>query len=312
MSLEINQDDFSSYSQDFLNDIFGIDPKDPKSSIGSLYSDSSKLNGNIRDLWAQVHQGVKAGVLDPKPIARLQVNLYKLEETVSKLEKKIQSASERAHDYETYQIEIAVNLIFHKIVLLKDQVKLSRTQFETMLKQSALIQKNKQINGLKGKEQAKAFEEILTSQYKIIDNRGQGNCGLYSIAKSMYTDLDQNTEDTVIAQLRASAVKYMRDHRKDFEIYCKEDPRNYNRTVTFEEYLKIMSQSGTYISGQELKALSQVLQRPIYVYTPGGTTVENGQLVPRPYYRYGSEYSGKEPAITLYFQSSHYKTLMPQ
>lgn len=285
----VNNDDAINFNQMLLDGIFGLEPNDPKFSLSLLFNDSKRRSDTITHLWEEVFKDIQNGQSASLPLARIHVNLVQLQKNVEKL-------------------EFSINMKQKELLLLKQQIKLIELQLKDIKSDfNSLKERNDFIESLPKDLQVEAFDQLVKSRFQVTDNRGAGNCGFYSVSKFLFPSLDPQTEDDVIRQLRAGVVNYMGDNREKFEQFCTEDPTNHSKNVSFEEYLKVMSKSGTCISGQELRALSEILKRPIYLYTSGCTCVENNRLLPNINYRYGIQYTG-EP-ITLYFKGAHYTTL---
>lgn len=308
MSLDINNDAFIGFNQILLDGLFNLEPNDPKFPLSQLYTDSKRLSGSITSLWKDVFKDIKQGKSESPYLARIQVNLTRLEDNIKKIETKLNTFFENAKEKDLYKIEFANHFANHNLILLKDEVRLSQQQINEIEAQT-LKRENDRIKGLPKGLQEEAFAKLLSRQFRIIDNRGNGNCGLYSISKSLFPNLDPRAEDDVIRELRANAVNYMRNHKDKFQTYCTEDPRDYSKNVSFDEYMNIMARSGTCISEQELSALSHVLNRTIFLYRSGETTVENNKLVPNTNARYGQEYIANGKPLCIYFRSGHYMTV---
>ncbi|KAK5185867.1 hypothetical protein LTR44_001916 [Exophiala sp. CCFEE 6388] len=108
---------------------------------------------------------------------------------------------------------------------------------------------------------------------------GDGNCLFASLSDQLYGTPAKHPE------IRASIIDHMRTYRPLFEHYVHKDDVQQRRTLrsatmairqepedAFEEYLSLMSRSGTYGGEPELVAFCQVFDQDVTVHLP---TIKN-------------------------------------
>lgn len=144
---------------------------------------------------------------------------------------------------------------------------------------------------------------------------GDGSCGIHSIVRSL------NPTATVqrATELRAELIEKMRtllmaevEKGTGYKYLAFLGYASYTKqgqTAAVNDYCKRMSSTRAWIGQVELCILSEILERPIWVYRTDNLKVDEQtqKLVPQNEYRYGTEQT-KEP-ILLWHDSGHYQYL---
>ncbi|KIY03794.1 uncharacterized protein Z520_00485 [Fonsecaea multimorphosa CBS 102226] len=128
---------------------------------------------------------------------------------------------------------------------------------------------------------------------------GDGNCLFASLSDQLYGTPANHPE------IRASVVDHMRTYRPLFEHYVHKDDVQQRRTLrsatlasrqepedAFEEYLSLMSRSGTYGGEPELVAFCQVFDQDVTVHLPRIKNFDRDSIL------YTNEHRG-DPATVL-------------
>lgn len=305
VNLEANAN-FFVYNERDLESIFG---KENSDSIKDLYFTPKRLDQSIKSLWKDCFVEAQQGHSIQKPLERIRFNLNILQEKFTKLHETLTQVVQKFPN-DTQKVTTAIDIACRELPYLKRQIEINQTQLEEIDKPVPFKEQLHQMAKLPLQEREEKFAQIMASRYQLVNNLGQGNCGLHSIAKALYPQINLPTEIQFIANLRNDMIEYMRNNRNYFETFCKEDPRDYDKRVSFEEYLDIMSKFGTCISQQELSALSGLLQRPIYVYSAGGVSADkNGEIIPTSAFQYGNQFLKNGEPLRIYFGHCHYMTV---
>jgi len=101
---------------------------------------------------------------------------------------------------------------------------------------------------------------MQTKGLQVIEVQADGNCLFRAVSHQLYLDESQH------AELRQKCVDHMSSNRERFAVFC---------SVDFDEYLKEISLLGTWADDMEIKALEEILDRVIRIYS-----AESIELVP--------------------------------
>jgi hypothetical protein len=139
-----------------------------------------------------------------------------------------------------------------------------------------------------------------------IDVPGDGNCMFHALSRGL-----SGADARSAAQLRADAVAYMRSHLSDALYPSNNDPTTLQQWIEWAgypnagTYLDALARNGTWGQSLELASLSQVLRRPIGVYTSQGSTC---RLVAE-FQPNEADAKSREALYVLYVGSNHYMAL---
>ncbi|OAL33316.1 hypothetical protein AYO20_07478 [Fonsecaea nubica] len=128
---------------------------------------------------------------------------------------------------------------------------------------------------------------------------GDGNCLFASLSDQLYGTPAKHPE------IRASIIDHMRTYRPLFEQYVHKDDVQQRRTLrsatlasrqepedAFEEYLSLMSRSGTYGGEPELVAFCQVFDQDVTVHLPRIQNFDRDSIL------YTNEHRGEPASVT--------------
>lgn len=153
------------------------------------------------------------------------------------------------------------------------------------------------------------FSTLLSRFFKVQNVASDGNCGIRAIIRNLNPEISKAQENEQQKTLRENLVVHMEVNRPDFEPFCVFDPANphSDNSIDFDGYLKSIGTPNTFISEQEVRAFSDILQKPIWVYREGAVEWNEKEqtLEPKDSLRYGKQYPG-EP-VRLYYMGEHYK-----
>ena len=88
--------------------------------------------------------------------------------------------------------------------------------------------------------------------FKIIDINADGNCLFRAVAHQIYYDVEKHIE------LRRQCVKHLKNHYDRFKVFCCTD---------FNSYLDDIALPGVWGDDVEIKALEEILDRIIIIYS---------------------------------------------
>lgn len=103
------------------------------------------------------------------------------------------------------------------------------------------------------------FEAMNRKGYHIVEMDGDGNCLFRSVAHQIYLDEDRHYE------LRLQCVQHLEKHADRFSSFY---------AGNFQEYLKNMKKLGVWGDDIEIKALEEMTDRLIYIYSSHSETIE--------------------------------------
>ena len=130
----------------------------------------------------------------------------------------------------------------------------------------------------------------------IIHVEGDGNCLFRAISHQLYLNEDHHND------LRRACVKHMEIHRDRFQLFC---------TTNFNDHLRYMALNGSWGDDLEIKALEEVLDRIIVIYS----TDSNEQPFLQPLQTNFEEkllLQDISPIILSYHGQSHYNSVFDE
>lgn len=153
-----------------------------------------------------------------------------------------------------------------------------------------------------GEEKERTQEEIAAREQEFLEKleakglhvfaiEGDGNCLFRAVSHQLYLHQDMHDE------LRACVVEHLIRHRKRFEVFVEGD---------FEAHLKEMSKLGTWADDLEIRALEEITDRIITIYSSDVENVEepiNNNFEERNLLR------GVPPLTISYHGQSHYNSI---
>lgn len=99
------------------------------------------------------------------------------------------------------------------------------------------------------------FIQILEDRgLHVIEIVGDGNCLFRAISHQLYLNEHKHLE------LREKCVNHMLEHKKRFEVFCYDE--------NFDDHIKSMKLPGTWADDLEIRALEEILDRLICIYSP--------------------------------------------
>ncbi|KAJ1442344.1 hypothetical protein B484DRAFT_322076, partial [Ochromonadaceae sp. CCMP2298] len=142
-------------------------------------------------------------------------------------------------------------------------------------------------------EREKQFLETLEHKgLNVFAIEGDGNCLFRAVSHQLYLHQDMHEE------LRASCVEHLVRHRSRFEVFCFDQD--------FDQHVRNMSKSGTWGDDLEIRALEEITDRVITIYSSDNKTPAepiNNNFEERKLLR-------RVPPITLsYHGRSHYNSI---
>jgi hypothetical protein len=138
----------------------------------------------------------------------------------------------------------------------------------------------------------RAFLEKLEARgLHVFAIEGDGNCLFRAVSHQLYLEQDMHDE------LRARCVEHLIRHRKRFEVFCEGD---------FDEHLKEMSKSGTWGDDLEIRALEEITDRVIMIYS---SNVENVEEPLNNNFEEKNLLQGVPPLTLSYHGQSHYNSI---
>ena len=138
------------------------------------------------------------------------------------------------------------------------------------------------------------YDAMAQSGYHVIEVEGDGNCLFRAVAHQIWLDESRH------AELRHACVKHMRQHRSRYEVFCPMD---------YDEYLRSMDIPGTWADDFEIRALEEMLDRLISIYSSDNKDI-------RPINKnFDEEYKlGRHvrPIILSYHGGNHYNSVFDE
>ena len=130
----------------------------------------------------------------------------------------------------------------------------------------------------------------------VIEIEGDGNCLFRAVSHQLYLDEGHHNE------LRQQAVAHMEKHRERFIPFC---PTN------FDEHIKNMKSSGYWGDDLEIRALEEILDRIILIYSRESTiSLASQQLGPvNNNFQERDLMANVAPMILSYHGFSHYNSV---
>ncbi len=138
----------------------------------------------------------------------------------------------------------------------------------------------------------KKFIEVLASKGLIVvEIEGDGNCMFRAISHQLFLNEDQHEE------LRRKCVDHLIENKARFSMFCFDD---------FDQHIEHMSQVGVWGDELELRALEEIIDRPIRIFssdapdqgTPLSNNFEELELL-----------NGVVPITLSYHGSNHYNSV---
>jgi hypothetical protein len=120
---------------------------------------------------------------------------------------------------------------------------------------------------------------------------GDGNCLFRAVAHQMFNN------EGCHEQIRDQCVNHMMLHRKRYEMFCDEN---------FEEHIKEMRITGTWGDDLEIRALEEIFDRIICIYSSG---IDNVDEPANKNFEEGNLLENIEPINLTYHGQSHYNSL---
>eukprot|EP00518_Triparma_eleuthera_P023386 CAMPEP_0197549124 /NCGR_PEP_ID=MMETSP1320-20131121/3095_1 /TAXON_ID=91990 /ORGANISM="Bolidomonas sp., Strain RCC2347" /LENGTH=342 /DNA_ID=CAMNT_0043109289 /DNA_START=23 /DNA_END=1051 /DNA_ORIENTATION=+ len=130
----------------------------------------------------------------------------------------------------------------------------------------------------------------LPAHLELVAVPGDGNCLFRALALQIFGDQSFHTE------LRAKAVAFMERNREAFESFV-----GVVGGENWEEYLERKARDGVYGNNIEIQAISELFNRPIYIFTPTSSTPIN---------TFHSDYTDPPLYVVYYAASEHYDALL--
>lgn len=134
------------------------------------------------------------------------------------------------------------------------------------------------------------FEAMNRKGYHIVEMDGDGNCLFRSVAHQIYLDEDRHYE------LRLQCVQHLEKYADRFSSFY---------AGNFREYLENMKNPGVWGDDIEIKALEEMTDRPIYIYSshsdsiaPLVTNFDEKEIM-----------KGVQPIILSYHGKNHYNSV---
>jgi len=94
---------------------------------------------------------------------------------------------------------------------------------------------------------------------KIFEVAADGNCLFRAVCHQCYLDPERH------AELRTKTANHMNQHRNRFKVFVTED---------FDEYLKRIRKVSVWGDDLEIRAIEEILDRPIQIYSPENSDLE--------------------------------------
>lgn len=168
------------------------------------------------------------------------------------------------------------------------------------------------FSSLEAENQTK-FLEGLRPFFEVRDVRGDGNCAPRAVINCLHPQIkgDPAKENRLIETLRADLVEHIKKREQKFIRFFITDGTSQS---IFQDYLADVGKNGTWLGQLELRALSDMLARPIWIYQANGTTTEKPGSPPMPIaqLRIGEDkYAKKTPIRICYVNGNHYMALLP-
>eukprot|EP01032_Pedospumella_encystans_P019583 gene19583-22267_t len=134
------------------------------------------------------------------------------------------------------------------------------------------------------------LEKLEEKGLHVFAIEGDGNCLFRAISHQLYLEQDRHDE------LRARCVEHLIRHRKRFEVFSDGN---------FDEHLQEMSKQGTWADDLEIRALEEITDRVITIYSSTADTYEpiNNNFEEK------NLLQGVPPLTLSYHGSSHYNSI---
>jgi hypothetical protein len=153
-----------------------------------------------------------------------------------------------------------------------------------------------------GEENERDEEEIARREQEFLEKlegtglhvfaiEGDGNCLFRAVSHQLYLHQDMHEE------LRACCVEHLTRHRKRFEVFCEGD---------FDEYLRNLSKSGVWGDDLEIRALEEITDRVIMIYS---SSAENVLEPINNNFEEKTLLNGVPPLTLSYHGNSHYNSI---
>ncbi len=138
------------------------------------------------------------------------------------------------------------------------------------------------------------LQKLAAMKLMVIDIDGDGNCLFRAISHQLFLTEDKHLE------LRHKCVEHMRKHRERFESFC---------SVPFDQYLTEMGKVGTWGDDLEIRALEEVFDRIVRIYSSNASDV----CVPlKNNFEEENLLSDVSPIILSYHGNSHYNSILDE
>jgi hypothetical protein len=134
------------------------------------------------------------------------------------------------------------------------------------------------------------FEAMNGKGYHIVEMDGDGNCLFRSIAHQIYLDEDRHLE------LRLKCVQHLEKHAERFSSFYPGD---------FREYLRRMKRPGVWGDDLEIKALEEMTDRLIHIYSSHSEVIE--PLITN--FDENEIMKGVQPILLSYHGKNHYNSV---
>jgi hypothetical protein len=134
------------------------------------------------------------------------------------------------------------------------------------------------------------FEAMNAKGYHIVEMDGDGNCLFRSIAHQIYLDEDRHQE------LRLRCVQHLEKHSERFSSFYPGD---------FREYLRRMKRPGVWGDDLEIKALEEITDRLIQIYSSHSNVIE--PLITN--FDEKEIMTGVQPILLSYHGKNHYNSV---
>lgn len=138
------------------------------------------------------------------------------------------------------------------------------------------------------------LQKLAAMKLMVIDIDGDGNCLFRAISHQLFLTEDKHFE------LRQKCVEHMRKHRERFESFC---------SIPFDQYLAEMGKAGTWGDDLEIRALEEVFDRIVRIYSSNASDV----CVPlKNNFEEENLLTGVSPIILSYHGNSHYNSILDE
>jgi hypothetical protein len=142
----------------------------------------------------------------------------------------------------------------------------------------------------------RVFLQTLQSQgMHVIEIEGDGNCLFRALSHQVYLNEEHHEK------LRYYCVEHLKKHRKRYEKFMCD--------VKFEEYIEEMSKNGTWGDDIEIRAMEEILDRHIHIYSSSSTNPKDYLIPVNENPDEVTLMTGVLPITLSYHGQSHYNSI---